>query len=196
MLFWKEVVVETMLKLAVKLESLEITGIDIFWGSTDLEVAEQCFDLSQVPTYLRLAELSLKCVVVGDVTINEKGIIIPSTVENFIVRHAKTLKKLKLHCCAIKVTKGRARPFCYWADIFNRLAKALDELAELEVVFGTINDMPRYVYVGGGDEEHGCFYGRFEGLEGTGGLDTRGAGKGHVITCRRVKNASIESNKC
>jgi len=159
MLFWKEVVVETMLKLAVKLELLEITGIDIFWGSTDLEVEEQCFDLSQVPTYLRLAELSLKCVVFGDVTINEKGIVIPSTVENFIVRHAKTLKKLKLYCCAIKVTKGRARPFCYWADIFNRLAKALNELAELEVVFGTINDMPRYVYVGGGDEEHGGFYG-------------------------------------
>ena len=135
MLFWKEVVVEAMLKLAIKLESLEIIRLDIFWVSNDPE--EQCFDLSQVPTYPRLGELSLKHVVFEDATTDEKGVVIPSEVENFIVRHARTLKKLKLHCCAIKVTKGRTRPFCYWADIFDRLAKALTKLAELELVFGT-----------------------------------------------------------
>ncbi|KAH9960820.1 hypothetical protein BC827DRAFT_364379 [Russula dissimulans] len=166
MLFWKEVVVEAMLKLAVKLESLEIIGFDL------RAAEEQCFDLSQVPTYPRLAELSLKNVVFEVDTIDEKGIVIPSTVEDFIVRHAKTLKKLKLHNYAIEVIEGRERPLCYWADIFNRLAKALTELIELEVLFlpDSRYDMPRYVYIDDGDEnedeENTGLYRRFEDSKG------------------------------
>jgi hypothetical protein len=75
------------------------------------------------------------------------------------VRHAKTLKKLKLHNCAIKVVEGRERPLCYWADL----------LVEPEVVFlpdGRYN-MPRSVYVGDDDEKYGGYYWRFEGLEGS-----------------------------
>ena len=165
-LFWKEVVVEALLKPVVKLESLRIIGFENFCVHGCLE--EQCFDLSQVPTYPRLDELSLEHIVFEDLTTDEKGIVIPSMVENFIVRHARTLTKLKLHRCAIKVVKGRTRPFRYWADIFDRLTKALTKLAELEVVFGTRDgEMPRYVHVSGGDEEYGGYYRRSEGLEGT-----------------------------
>lgn len=63
----------------------------------------------------------------------------PPSLEDFIVRHGKTLKIFKLSGCLIKVKDyGRVLPLCYWADVYKRLANALTELVELEVRFENI----------------------------------------------------------
>jgi hypothetical protein len=67
--------------------------------------------------------------------------------EDFIVHHSKTLKKLELHDCSICVEKGSERPL-YWADIYKRLAKALTGLVELEVEFEIKRDNKPYVCLG------------------------------------------------
>ena len=126
-LFWKEVVVRHMLKPAINLESLTISEV---WGEKQyLDISQ-----SQLTTYPRLAALSLKAIVWEDGTIGQEGIVMPPPLEDFIVRHGKTLKILKLSGCSIHVIDhGRVPPLCYWAGIYNRLANALTELVELEV---------------------------------------------------------------
>jgi len=69
----------------------------------------------------------------------------------FIMRHQKTLKKLELHNCRIKVRKIDVRrkfepPHYYWADIYKRLANALTGLVELKVEFKLAKDEIPYVY--------------------------------------------------
>ena len=124
-LFWKNVVVRHMLKPAINLESLAIKR-DAFDA--------QFFDISQLVTYPRLVALSLKNIVWEDGTTGQGGTVVPSPLEDFIVRHGKTLKILKLSRCSIMVKEyGRVLPLCYWADVYERLANALTELVELEV---------------------------------------------------------------
>jgi hypothetical protein len=128
-LFWKQVVVRHVLQPAVNLESLAITRR----GSCD---EAQCLDISQaqLATYPRLAALLLTEIVWEDGTIGQGDIVTPSPLEDFIVRHRKTLKKLELHNCTINVKDyGRRPPVCYWADVYKRLANALTELVELKV---------------------------------------------------------------
>ena len=78
--------------------------------------------------------LSLLNIVWEDCTIGQGGIVTPSSVEDFIVRHRETLKKLELYFCTINVEDcGRKPPVCYWADVYKRLANSLTELVDLEV---------------------------------------------------------------
>jgi hypothetical protein len=127
--FWKPVVVRGVLQRATRLESLAISGNREFEG-------DRCLDVSELATYPGLAALSLTNILWEDGEIeHQSGVVQPPAVEDFIARHRKTLKTLKLHNCAIGIPPGRSTPFCYWADVYDRLAKALTELVELEVEF-------------------------------------------------------------
>jgi hypothetical protein len=107
----------------------------------------QCLDVSQaqLATYPRLAALSLRNIVWEDGAIGE-GDNAPLPLEDFIVRHRKTLKKLELHNCSISVGRISGRPLCYWADVYKRLANALTGLLELEVEYHVENREGPYVY--------------------------------------------------
>jgi hypothetical protein len=128
MQFWKPVVVEGVLHAAMSLESLAIDGNGILPN-------DGCLDVPKYPLFPRLAALSLRNILWEDGEIGHHGVVKPPAVERFIEYHGKTLKKLKLHNCVIAISPGRTTPACYWADIYNRLAKELTELVELEVEF-------------------------------------------------------------
>ena len=142
--FWKEAMVRRVLQPAVNLESLAITRSRVRnWDKVP------CLELSQarLDTYPRLAALSLRGIVWEDGTIDEGDIVTPPPLEDFIVRHRKTLKKLELHGCSIVTGDyGRKLPLCYWADIYKRLAEALTKLVELEVEFSVEECQSPYIY--------------------------------------------------
>ena len=142
-LYWKQVAVRRMLQPAANLESLEITR-----HQSSEWPEKQCLDILQLPTYPRLAALSLKNIIWEGGTSGEGNVVTPFPLEDFIVHHNKTLKKLELHNCSILVEKRSGPPLFYWADIYMRLAKALTELVELEVELDSeIHEKP-YVCVG------------------------------------------------
>lgn len=129
-LCWKKVVVGHILEPAVNLESLSIKR-----NSNQI----QYLDISQLVTYPRLAALSLDNIVWDDGTTGQEGILVPPPLEDFIVRHCKTLKILKLYKCSINVKDyGRIPPLCYWAGVYKRLTNALTELVELDVRFDKV----------------------------------------------------------
>jgi hypothetical protein len=66
-------------------------------------------------------------------------------VEDLIVRHRMTLKKLELYNCRIRVEEITETPFRSWADVYDRLAEVLTELVELVVRFN--DDGYRIEYV-------------------------------------------------
>ena len=133
--YWKQVAVRRVLRPAANLESLKITR-----HQSSEWPEEQCLDISQLPTYPRLAALSLKNIIWEEGTIGEGNVVTPFPLEDFIVHHSKTLKKLELRNCSILINKGFETPLSYWADIYKRLAEALTKLTELEVEF----DIKRY----------------------------------------------------
>jgi hypothetical protein len=137
--FWSPVVVRSVLQRTTRLESLAISG------SEGLQKEER-LDVSELATYPRLASLSLRDILWKDGKIGHQGVVEPPAVEDFIARHRKTLKKLKLHNCVIGISPGEVTPFCYWADVYNRLAKALTELVELEVEFHIDGCRTQYGY--------------------------------------------------
>ncbi|KAH9991007.1 hypothetical protein BJV77DRAFT_560332 [Russula vinacea] len=139
--YWKQVAVRRVLRPAANLESLKITR-----HQSSEWPEEQCLDISQLPTYPRLAALSLKNIIWEEGTIGEGNVVTPFPLEDFIVHHSKTLKKLELRNCSILINKGFETPLSYWADIYKRLAEALTKLTELEVEF----DIKRYKKPGSG----------------------------------------------
>jgi hypothetical protein len=128
-----------VLQRAIRLESLAIYGNE---GLSD----DEYLDVAELATYPGLAALSLRNILWEDSEIGHQGVVKPPAVEDFIVRHRKTLKTLKLHNCVIGISPGRTTPFCYWADVYDRLAKALTELVELEVEFHIEGFRTQYVY--------------------------------------------------
>jgi hypothetical protein len=127
-LFWSQFVVPRVLQSAVNLESLTISR-DRARDTQDLGIS-----LDELPTYPRLAALSLRNIVWEEGTVGEGNVVTPPPLEDFIVRHSKTLKKLELRDCSIGI--GIRSPLrCFWEDVFKRLAAALTELVELEVKF-------------------------------------------------------------
>jgi hypothetical protein len=105
MVFWSPAMVRGVLRRAIRLESLAISGN----GGLQME---ECLDVSEFATYPRLAALSLRNVLWEERKIGHRGVVEPPAVEDFIVRHGKTLKKLKLHNCVIRISPGRTMPFC------------------------------------------------------------------------------------
>jgi len=94
----------------------------------------------------RLTSLSLSNFVWDDVRTDFQAVV--TQVEDFIVRHGKTLKKLELHDCTICVPPPLGdgtgpTPVRSWAAVWNRFADELTELVDLVVVY---NSHRRYVY--------------------------------------------------
>ena len=141
-LLWNQVVMRRMLQPAVNLESLEISG-NHAWDS------RRCLDMprTQLAPHPRLTVLSLWSIRWEDGKIGPGGIIMPSPLEDFIVRHRTTLKKLCIDDCSINVGDISRLPFCYWADIYKRLTEALTELEEVEVDFSISPYESPYVYM-------------------------------------------------
>jgi len=114
----------------------------------------QCLDISQakVATYPRLAALSLRNIIWEDGTIGKGDSDIvtrrlaPPPLEDCIVRHRKTLKKLELRDYSINVEDyGQEPPLCYWAEAYKRLANALTDLVELEV--NSVTDTRYHIFL-------------------------------------------------
>ena len=177
--------VQNMVKPAVNLESLTIEGAG--WG------VKLCLDIPQTlsATYPRLAALSLKCIVWGDGTIGHGGILMPPPLEDFITHHRETLKILKLIGCSILVEDyGRKLPICYWADVYKRLADAMTELVELEVVFDEGNKTRYHSSTGPPNTFHihsSWNYHCLERLEGS-GRDTEALEEFKAVVKRRAMN--------
>jgi hypothetical protein len=143
-LLWKQVVMRRLLQPAVNIESLKLSRSQA-WDN------KQYLDISQVQlaTYPRLTALSLWGIAWEDGKISQGGITMPPPLEDFIMRHRKTLKKLDIDNCSINVGERSRLPSCYWADIYKRLTEAMTELVEVEVasLFGP-HESP-YVYLVG-----------------------------------------------
>ena len=116
-----------ILQPAKNLESLEIC-----------REAHEALDISELATYPRLAALSLSTINWEEGTISQGDNFIRFPVEDFIVRHRMTLKKLGLYNCRIwvcvEVEESTETPFHFWADVYDRLAEVLIELVKLVVV--------------------------------------------------------------
>jgi hypothetical protein len=139
---WKQVAMQRLLQPAVNLESLKITRSQAWDNKQFLNISQ-----AQLATYPRLTVLSLWGIAWDDGKIGQGGIIMPPPLEDFIMRHRTTLKKLNIDNCSINVGERSRLPFCYWADIYKRLAEAMTELVEVEVesLFGP-HESP-YVYL-------------------------------------------------
>jgi hypothetical protein len=121
--FWNQIVVPRILQPAINLESLKIS-----------RETHETLDISELPTYPRLAALSLSTISWEEGMISQGDNITRFPVEDLIVRHRTTLKKLKLYNCVIGVEKRTETPFRSWADVYDRLAEELTELVELVVL--------------------------------------------------------------
>jgi hypothetical protein len=141
---WNQVVMRRLLQPAVNLESLNIFRSQAWDNKQFLDISQ-----TQLATYPRLTALSLWGIVWEDGKIGPGGIIMPPPLEDFIMRHRTTLKKLNIRSCSINAGQGSRLPLCYWADIYKRLAEALTELTEVEVESPfSLHESP-YVYVVG-----------------------------------------------
>ena len=143
-LLWNQVVMRRLLQPAVNLESLNIFRSQAWDNKQFLDISQ-----AQLATYPRLAVLSLRGIAWEDGKIGQAGMIMPPPLEDFIIRHGKTLKKLNMDNCSINVGERSRLPFCYWADIYKRLTEALTELEEVEAESPfSPHDSP-YVYLVG-----------------------------------------------
>ena len=125
---WKQVVMRRLLQPAVNLESLKLFRSQAWDNKQFLDTFQV-----QLATYPRLTTLSLSGIVWEDGKIGQGGMIMPPPLEEFIIRHRGTLKKLNIGNCSINVGQKSRLPFCYWADIYKRLTDAMTELVEVEV---------------------------------------------------------------
>lgn len=142
---WKQVVMRRLLQPAVNLESLKLSRSHAWDNKQFLNTSQV-----QLTTYPRLTVLSLWGIAWEDGKIGQGGIIMPPPLEDFIMRHRKTLRKLNIDNCSINVG-GRSRlPFCYWADVYKRLTEAMTELIEVEVESLFNPHESSYVYSVGG----------------------------------------------
>jgi hypothetical protein len=133
-----------LLQPAVNLESLKIIRSQQWDNKQLLDISQ-----TQLVTYPRLTVLSLWGIAWEDGKIGQGGMIMPPPLEDFIMCHRNTLKKLSMDNCSINVGERSRLPFCYWADIYKRLTEAMTELVEVEVeaLFGP-HESP-YVYLVG-----------------------------------------------
>lgn len=121
--FWKHVIEQKVLVPARRLESLDV--------DCNMRVRPSLnFNLF---TYPRLTALSLGNIIWEDGSAAH-GNFLPG-VENFVVRHGKKLRELKLCRCTIEIPEGIDAPFRSWAAIWNRFADELTELVDLVVEF-------------------------------------------------------------
>lgn len=123
--FWTFVVGPRILRPAVNLTSLTM-GSSVGFGSLIR------LDLGSI-TFLCLTSLSLTNFVWDDTRLDPGEDTLEA--EDFIVRHGKTLKKLKLQSCTISIPDDRSTPVRSWTVVWNRFADELTKLVELDVEY-------------------------------------------------------------
>ncbi|KAH9983061.1 hypothetical protein BJV74DRAFT_54486 [Russula compacta] len=128
--FWRRVVEQNVLLPAVNLEYLAV-----YCNERTLPALD--FNLLAYPRLIALTLCNINLKDEDRSIAHGKGL---PGVENFIVRHEKTLKKLRIRYCAIEVPKDRDTPSRSWTAIWNQLAKELTKLVDLEVVTGNDPD--------------------------------------------------------
>ena len=148
-MLWNQVVMRRLLQPAVNLESLKITRSQICDNKQHFDISQ--FDASQFAIYPRLTVLTLWGIAWEDGKAGQGGIIMPPPLEDFIMCHKMTLKKLDMYNCSINVGERSRPPNCYWADIYKRLSGALTELVEVAVGshFSPYKSESPYVYLVG-----------------------------------------------
>ncbi|KAF8269067.1 hypothetical protein EI94DRAFT_1726154 [Lactarius quietus] len=134
--FWTFVIGPRVLQPAVNLTSLAME-------STTDGTSLIRLDLSSI-TYPCLTSLTLSGFVWDDTRLDPEKAALQA--EDFIVRHGKTLKKLKLQYCLISVPYTRSTPVRSWEIVWNRFAEALTELVVLEVPVGRDMQQERYIH--------------------------------------------------
>jgi hypothetical protein len=141
---WKQVVMRRLLQPAANLESLKIFRSQAWDNKQFLDISH-----AQLTTYPRLTSLTLWGIAWEDGKIGQGGMIMPPPLEDFIMRHRETLKRLNMDNCSINVGERSRLPFCYWADVYKRLTEGLTELVEVEVESPFSPHESPYVYVVG-----------------------------------------------
>jgi hypothetical protein len=123
--FWIFVIGPHVLQPAVNLTSLAIERNAEFGSLIRL-------DLSSI-TYPCLTSLSLSNFTWDDTRLNPQEVSLEA--EDFIVRHGKTLEKLKLHSCTISIPYNRSTPARSWENVWNRFTDELTKLVDLDVEY-------------------------------------------------------------
>jgi hypothetical protein len=123
--FWSDVIGPRVLEPAVNLTSLSMESSAEF-GSLI------CLDLSSI-IFPYLTSLSLSNFTWDDTRHDHR--VVSLEAEDFIVRHGKTLKKLKLHSCTICIPYNRSTPARSWATVWNRFTDELTKLVDLNVEY-------------------------------------------------------------
>ena len=119
--FWKEVVEQNLLLPAVNLESLSMTC-----GMGSAPPID--YNLLAYPRLTALSLGNIIWVIRVAPSGSTKGEMLPE-VENFVVRHGKTLKKLELRNCAMAVLRDstvRRSGAAIWTRFANELTKLVD----------------------------------------------------------------------
>ncbi|ETW80566.1 hypothetical protein HETIRDRAFT_452132 [Heterobasidion irregulare TC 32-1] len=86
------------------------------------------------PHFPALRSISLGCILFNEET----------HVEDFIVRHRRTLRSLWLHSCRIAIHGPGQGPPRFWSEVFTRFADVLEELTGVFVDDGRHRQLNRY----------------------------------------------------
>ncbi|KAH9161292.1 hypothetical protein EDB89DRAFT_2080743 [Lactarius sanguifluus] len=141
--FWGDIIGPRVLLPAANLESLSM--------SCNIEPGSLIrLNLSSI-TFPRLTSLSLSNFAWDDVRCDPEVVV--SQVEDFIVRHGRTLQKLELHNCMIFIPLYRPTPVRSWAAVWNRFADELSKLVDLVVEYNFNQQYVYFVPLFGFDEE-------------------------------------------
>ena len=123
--FWTYVIGPRVLQPAVNLTSLAM-GSSVEFGSLIR------LDLGSI-TFPCLTSLSLSNFAWDDTRLEPQEATLEA--EDFVVRHGKTVKKLKLLSCTISIPYNRSTPVRSWTVVLNRFADELTELVDLDVEY-------------------------------------------------------------
>jgi hypothetical protein len=139
--FWTYVIGRRVLQPAVNLTSLAMESSVGFGLLTRI-------DLRSI-TFPCLQSLSLSGFAWNDTRLDPQCVTLE--VEEFIVRHGKTLKKLELQRCSIIIRHTRTAPVRSWTTVWNRFADQLTELVDLNVEYSShhqryVQQLPGYAF--------------------------------------------------
>ncbi|KAI0265877.1 hypothetical protein BC834DRAFT_876767 [Gloeopeniophorella convolvens] len=122
--FWEQAVLQRVLARARSLEELTMDSSIPF-------TSQPYFDFTKLAVFPNLRSLALRNALWEDGAVRF-GSIAPG-IEDFILRHGATLRKLELHHCTIDIKAEERTPFRYWAAVWNSFSKKLTALVDISV---------------------------------------------------------------
>ena len=123
--FWSDVIGPRVLQPAVNLTSLSMESSAEFGTLIRLDLSSIIFPY--------LTSLSLSSFTRDDTRRDHRAVSLEA--EDLIVRHGKTLEKLKLHSCTICIPCYRSTPARSWETVWNRFTDELTKLVDLNVEY-------------------------------------------------------------